>query len=174
MEKRLFLIRHGKANHPAQGASDFTRTLAESGETDVRRMAEKLKNMDIVPDILVSSPAARALSTATGFAEVWKSPVAIRTEPSIYEAEVRNLLKVVNNLNNRYPSAAIFGHNPGITELANYLSNVNIPNIPTAGVVVIEFPMDDWKYLTYESGTILLFDFPKTQISALGRSRTMS
>jgi phosphohistidine phosphatase len=161
MGKRLFLIRHGKANHPYQGASDFTRTLANSGEADVRRMAEKLKIMDLVPEILVSSPAVRALSTATAFAEIWKSPVPIRTEPSIYEAEVRSLFKVANNLDKRYPSVAIFGHNPGITELANYLSNVNIPNIPTAGVVIIDFPIDDWKYLTYESGTILLFDFPK-------------
>ena len=162
MEKRLFLIRHGKANHPLQGASDFTRTLAESGEVDVRKMAGKLKLKDLVPEILVSSPAVRALSTATGFAEVWKSPVAIHTESSIYEAEVRSLLKVVNSLDNDYQSAAIFGHNPGNTELANYLSNVNIPNIPTAGVVIIDFPMEDWKYLTYESGTILLFDFPKS------------
>ena len=162
MEKRLFLIRHGKANHPLPGASDFTRTLAESGELDVRKMAEKLKLQELVPEILVSSSAVRALSTATGFAEVWKSPVAIRTEPSIYEAEVRSLLKVVNSLDNEYKSAAIFGHNPGITELANYLSNVNIPNIPTSGVVIINFPIEDWKYLTFESGTILLFDFPKS------------
>jgi phosphohistidine phosphatase len=162
MEKRLFLIRHGKANHPLQGASDFTRTLAESGEIDVRKMAEKLKLKDLVADALVSSPAVRALSTATAFADVWKSPVAIETEPHIYEAEVRTLLRVVNNLDNEYHSAAIFGHNPGITELANYLSSVNVPNIPTAGVVIIDFPIEDWKYLTYESGTILLFDFPKS------------
>jgi len=162
MAKRLYLVRHGKANHPLQGASDFTRTLAESGENDVRRMAEKLQREDLVPDFLVSSPAVRALSTATGFAEVWKSSLAIRIEPSIYEAEVRSLLKVINNLDNDYQSAALFGHNPGITELANYLSNVSIPNIPTAGIVIIDFPIDDWKYLTYESGTILLFDFPKS------------
>jgi phosphohistidine phosphatase len=169
MAKRLLLIRHGKANDSLPGSSDFTRTLTESGIADVYKMAERLKNNLEVPEVVISSPAARALSTALRFSEAWGLPPAdISTDLSIYEAEMKTLLAVANKIDNSFQSAAIFGHNPGITEFANYLtSDDGIPNMPTCSVVVIDFPFDDWEQLSYQTGTILLFDYPKSHPNRL-------
>jgi phosphohistidine phosphatase len=164
MAKRLILIRHGKANDALAGYSDFTRTLRESGVADSYTMAERLSSRAMVPEIVISSPAVRALNTALRFSEVWGISAAdIRTELDIYEAQPMTLLKIANSVDNAFGSAAIFGHNPGITEFANYLIGEDgVPNMPTSGVVVIDFPFDDWKYLTYQTGSVLLFDYPKS------------
>jgi phosphohistidine phosphatase len=163
MAKRLFLIRHGKANDGLRGSSDFTRTLTESGAADASMMAERLKDEGLVPEHLVSSPAARALSTAQRFASAWGIPAAdITTELWIYEADVQSLLAVLNKLDNAYQSVALVGHNPGITEFANYLTDEGIPDLPTSGVVVIDFPFNDWRQLSQQTGDVLLFDYPKS------------
>jgi phosphohistidine phosphatase len=169
MAKRLFLIRHGKANNAQPGSSDFTRTLTDSGIADAYKMAERLKEKLELPQMMISSPAARALSTALRFSEAWEFPSAdISTELSIYNAEMKTLLAVANKIDNSFGSAAIFGHNPGITEFANYLtSDDGIPNMPTCSVVVIDFPFDDWAQLSYQNGTILLFDYPKSHPNRL-------
>ncbi len=57
---------------------------------------------------------------------------------------------------------AMFGHNPGFTDFANYLTDADIYNIPTSGVVVISFDVDDWAEISHHSGKVLLFDFPKS------------
>jgi phosphohistidine phosphatase len=163
MAKRLFLIRHGKANNLVTGATDFTRTLKESGVADSYMMAERLKDKGLIPQQVISSPATRALSTAQRFSEVWGLPSAeIKTELFIYEADTDSLLSILNNLDNKITSVAMFGHNPGITEFVNYLTDEGIVNLPTSGVVVIDFPFDDWQDLSYETGTVLLFDYPKS------------
>jgi phosphohistidine phosphatase len=168
MAKRLFLIRHGKAHDGLSGSSDFTRTLRESGKADSYNMAVRLAKKGIVPEQVISSPALRALSTAIRFSEVWGFPTAnIRTDLSIYEAQLKTLLAISNKLDNVFKSAAIFGHNPGITDFANYLTDDSIANMPTSSVVVIDFPFDDWKYLSYQTGNILLFDYPKSTTEEL-------
>lgn len=162
MGKRLFLIRHGKANDPTSGSSDFVRTLKESGKADAHLMAERLKNQGMVPTHIISSPAARALGTAKVFSEVWGlATLDIKTELFIYEADITSLLSILNNLNNAFHDVAIFGHNPGITEFANYLTDEGIVNMPTSGVVVIDFPFDDWRQLSQQTGDVVLFDYPK-------------
>jgi phosphohistidine phosphatase len=168
MAKRLFLIRHGKANDGMRGSSDFTRTLKESGAAEANMMAERLLSQKLVPQHVVSSPAARALSTAQQFASVWGIPAAgIQTELWIYEADVQSLLAVLNKLDNTFQSVALVGHNPGITEFANYLTDEGIPDMPTAGVVVINFPFSDWRQLSQETGDVLLFDYPKSTTEGL-------
>jgi phosphohistidine phosphatase len=163
MAKRLFLIRHGKANDGLSGSSDFKRTLATSGKADAIMMAERLRDNKFQPEHIVSSPASRALSTAKVFAEVWGLPTnKITTELFIYEADIESLLSVLNGIDNTYKSIAIFGHNPGITEFVNYLTDEGIVNLPTSGVIVIDFPYDDWAELNYQTGDVLLFDYPKS------------
>lgn len=163
MAKRLFLIRHSKANEGLPGSSDFTRTLKESGKADSQMMAERLMEKGLVPKHIISSPAARALSTAKVFSEVWGLAAAeITTEIFIYEADIQSLLSICNKLDNKINSVAIFGHNPGITEFANYLTDEGIVNMPTSSVVVIDFPDNNWKSLNYQTGGVLLFDYPKS------------
>jgi len=162
MAKQLIVVRHGKSDQGEYGMSDFDRTLNHRGNKNAHEMAERITLKGIVPELIVSSPAKRALSTAKHFADVLKVPYEdIRLEPTVYEANTTALVKVINGLNNDDDRIALFGHNPGITELVNYLADAKIYNLPTAGVVVIDFPFDDWSMVSQHTGSLLLFDSPK-------------
>ncbi|ACU05275.1 SixA phosphatase family protein [Pedobacter heparinus] len=163
MAKKLLLVRHGKSEWGNAHLADFDRPLNPRGHRNAPEMAARLLQKDLVPHLIVSSPALRAITTAKHFAQAWKkSAEQIKEEASIYEANVKTLLKVINRFNNRYDYIAIFGHNPGFTDLANYLSDTDIYNIPTCGTVLIEFPFDEWELVSHHTGRLLQFDYPKS------------
>ncbi|WP_158800574.1 histidine phosphatase family protein [Pedobacter sp. L105] len=163
MAKQLILVRHGKSDqHTESGKSDFDRPLNHRGNKNAPEMAERLIKKNLVAELIVSSPAKRALTTAQHFAEVWEIPKkSIQLEPTIYEANTTALLKVVNRLDNDFDRIALFGHNPGLTDFINYLADAHVYNLPTAGLVVIDFPFDDWLLISRHTGNLLLLDSPK-------------
>ncbi len=164
MAKQLILVRHGKSDWAGTGISDFDRPLNHRGNKNAVEMAERLSRKNLVAELIVSSPAKRALTTAQHFSNVWNMPVKnIQKEPSVYEANTRALLDVVSQLNNDYDRIALFGHNPGLTDFVNYLTDGHVYNLPTAGVVVIDFPFEDWLLVSQHTGTLLIIDYPKSE-----------
>ncbi|RZK38995.1 MAG: histidine phosphatase family protein [Pedobacter sp.] len=162
MAKRLILIRHAKSDWGNPDLRDFDRPLNKRGNASAPDMAQRLVSASISPDLMVSSPALRAISTAKYFAKAWGiQEKDIQTDQNIYEAGFKTLLSVVNEFDDNYPTIAMFGHNPGFTDFANYLSGVNIVNMPTCSVVMIEFSTDSWNMLSKETGKVILFDYPK-------------
>ncbi|MGY4385108.1 phosphohistidine phosphatase [Pedobacter sp. UYP24] len=161
--KHLLLIRHGKSEWGNAHLQDFDRPLNPRGHRDAPEMATRILQKGLVPQLIVSSPAHRAITTAHHFEEVWHRSIhPIMQNDAIYEADVPNLLRVVNDFDNAYQSVVMFGHNPGFTDFANYLSNANIHNIPTCGVVLLEFPANDWQEIGNGTGTLIDFDYPKS------------
>jgi phosphohistidine phosphatase len=161
--KHLLLVRHGKSDWANHHISDFERPLNARGLRNAPEMASRILNRNQVPELIVSSSALRALTTARHFAQVWDKPVEqIKQERAIYEANVKTLLQIVNQLDNKYQRVAMFGHNPGFTDFANYLADADIHNIPTCGTVLIEFPVDDWAQVSHHTGSLLKFDYPKS------------
>lgn len=162
MSKQLFLVRHGKSDWADAQLSDFDRPLNARGNKNAPEMAERIRKKDQIPQLILSSPALRAVSTAKLFAKVWeKEPEKIQLEIDIYEANATNLLKIVNSLNDDFKQVAIFGHNPGLTDFANYLTDAQIYNIPTSGTVLIEFELETWSEISYHNGRLIEFDYPK-------------
>ena len=163
MAKRLLLIRHAKSDWGNPSVRDFDRPLNKRGHAAAPEMAQRMVNQNIHPDLMVSSPALRALTTAKYFAKEWKiAENNIETDKNIYEAGIKNLLNVVNHFDNHYDTIALFGHNPGLTDFANYLSNVNIYNMPTCSIVMLEFPFEEWNLVSGSTAKVLLFDYPKS------------
>ncbi|MES2829974.1 MAG: histidine phosphatase family protein [Bacteroidota bacterium] len=161
--KQLLLIRHGKSEWGNAHLPDFDRPLNPRGHRDAPDMALRLLQKSFIPQLIVSSPALRAITTARHFEQVWyRSADQIKQNEAIYEADVPELLGVVNALSDEYQRVALFGHNPGFTDFANYLSSANIYNIPTCGVVLLEFPVGDWKEIGNGTGTLVDFDYPKS------------
>ena len=153
MIKDLFLIRHAESGHPS-GVKDFDRPLNDKGYIEAEEMGNKLANYSLLPELLISSPAERALRTATIFAEKLSISVhQIQTESMIYEADVSLLLSIVNYFPEQYNRIALFGHNPGITEFAGYLVGSYIKNIPTAGIIHIRFTTS-WQMISAGTGEI--------------------
>lgn len=166
MSKQVILVRHGNAISGLQTGSDFDRTLSSTGINEAQEIAFRFKNRKIIPSLMVSSPALRAISTAKIFAGIMGlDPQEIVTQDSIYESGIPTLLRTVNNFSEQVNSAAIFGHNPEISGFAEYLTNDSIFQLPTCGVVVINFKLDSWDLVSRDTGTMLLFDYPGADIA---------
>jgi phosphohistidine phosphatase len=163
MVKRLLLIRHAKSDWGNPSVRDLDRPLNKRGHAAAPEMAQRMVKQNIYPELIVSSPALRAFTTAKYFAKAWEMDANnIQTYKTIYEACIKNLLNVVNHFDNRYHTIALFGHNPGLTDFANYLSDVNIYNMPTCSIVMLEFPFEDWDLVSSSTAKVLLFDYPKS------------
>lgn len=161
MNKTLLIIRHAKSDWTGNNI-DFNRPLNHRGLENAPIMAKRIKKKNLIIDKIVSSPALRAFTTAKIMAKEWdfaEEKFTLNTE--IYEASVPTLLKIINEIDNKSNCVALFGHNNGITNLVNYLSNAAIANIPTCGAVLISFPFDDWKMISQNTGDMLFFDYPK-------------
>lgn len=163
MAKRLILIRHAKSDWGNPSVSDFDRPLNKRGNANAPEMAKRMVSQKIYPDLIVSSPALRAKTTAHYFAKEWEiDKNNIQMDKNIYEAGLKSLLNVVNHFDNQYQTIAMFGHNPGFTDFANYLSDVNIYNMPTCSIVILEFPFEEWNLVSGSTAKVLLFDYPKS------------
>lgn len=162
--KKLLLIRHAKSDWDDPNLPDFQRPLNDRGHKNAPEMARRILKKGLIPQLMVSSPAIRAITTAEYFAEVLGiKKSAIVQEPAIYEASSGTFLNSIHKQDNRYDFIAFFGHNPGITNLVINLSKADIYNIPTCGAALIEFPLDDWKMISEGTGHLKLYDFPKNQ-----------
>ncbi len=161
--KQLFIVRHAKSDWGDANLRDFDRPLNHRGHKNAPEMVSRLVEKSIKPDTIVSSPALRALTTAKYFASGWQIPAEqLSTNANIYEASVKTLLKVINDFNSGFDKVALFGHNPGLTDLLNYLTGEYISNMPTCSVAIIEFPFEDWKLISGGTGNLVLFDYPKS------------
>jgi phosphohistidine phosphatase len=153
LTKTLYLIRHSKADFPTDGITDFERPLTQQGVSDSHRVALKLFSKKVEWDVVVSSPAFRAISTAIIFAKELAFPVSeIVLNENLYECGIRDYLQVVNSIDNEVQTAAIFGHNETISEFATYLTE-KITDFPTSGVVIITFS-GSWEEVSGGTGRL--------------------
>lgn len=163
--KRLFLIRHAKAELIDYKITDFERNLKKRGITDSKLISRKLKDCRIYPDLIISSKASRARQTAQIFAKTLGYPKEdIDFQDFLYDGfttqEFLDMLREKDKLSTNYQSIMIFGHNPSIEHLASVLiSNFN-KNIPTCAVVGINFKIDYWKDIEVRQGILEIYDFP--------------
>lgn len=164
MAKKLLIIRHAKSDWADINLSDFDRPLNKRGKKNAPEMAKRLVKRGLFPKQLVSSPALRAMTTAEYFAkELGIKKSEILKDPEIYEALTQSLLDTINHLDDRSDLTALFGHNPGITQLVNDLCNSNIYNIPTCGMALIRFPFDHWEMVSRGTGELIFFDYPRNE-----------
>lgn len=160
--KTLCLIRHAKSswNHPE--ISDFDRPLELRGEEDAAIVGKWLHKQTFKPDIILSSPANRAINTTKILAtQLNYDTDKIITEPSIYEASVEDLLAVIKDVDNKYNTLLLVGHNPGLTWLANYLAEDHMVNLHTCGVYCITFETNKWAEITEADSKHVFSDEPK-------------
>ena len=160
--KNLFILRHAKSSWENPDQNDFDRPLNDRGKKSIKTMGEVLRKQLIIPDLIISSPANRAFSTAKKMAaEINYDPAKIIIHPNIYEADVKTLLKIVNELDDTFNEVFLVGHNPGLTNLCNYLSDAGIDNISTCGIAQINFSFKSWKLISKSTGQLKYYDFPK-------------
>jgi phosphohistidine phosphatase len=160
----LTIIRHAKSSWEQEGLHDFERPLNERGRRDAPVMAARLKRAAARPELLVSSPALRAISTARIFAEgLGITTEAIQLQAKIYEASVSTLLEIIRGLDDRYTHTALFGHNPGLSDLSRKLAHCDFDELPTCGMVQISLPVEHWRDVSANSGQLLYSSWPKDE-----------
>jgi phosphohistidine phosphatase len=159
--KILILVRHAKSSWKYISLDDFDRPLNKRGKRDAPLMGKLLNEKKFIPDFIISSPAIRASSTAKIIAEKLNYPTnKIFWEDSLYEASANDILKVITNVDEINKTLLIVGHNPGLTNFSNYLTNDFINNIPTCGVAIISL-QKKWNEISADDGKLLLTEFPK-------------
>ena len=161
--KRLTLVRHAKSDWSLPGQNDWDRPLNKRGQRDAPEMARRLRSRRLKPDLILSSPAVRALTTATVMARELKVPAAqVLQDERLYLASPADLLAVIRELGADAKHLMVFGHNPGMTEFANQLSaGDHIDNLPTCGVFTAQFDIPAWSDLGWHGGQDAEFDYPK-------------
>jgi phosphohistidine phosphatase len=160
--KHLFLIRHAKSSWSNPGLSDFERPLNKRGKRDAPFMGKRLATIDPRPDCIISSPARRARKTARAVgAEIGFSKKDIILEDELYTFSAHTIIEILKRTSDSIQTLALVGHNHGITECGEYLSGERLDNVPTCGIVLIQFDCKRWAHIGPQSGSLLLFDYPK-------------
>jgi phosphohistidine phosphatase len=158
----LTLVRHAKSSRDYPELSDFERPLHSRGRKDAPAVAARLRKAGLKPELLVSSPATRAIATARLFAEELNlSQNEIVLNPHIYEASAWTLMHIVRSLPPEATEVMLFGHNPGISAFAHDVAKCDFDEMPTCAVARIELPAKVWSLIQPGSGKVLRYDTPK-------------
>lgn len=160
--KTLYIVRHAKSSWDDPALRDFDRPLNDRGKKDAPMMGKRLRKRGITPDILISSSAKRARSTAKRIAQALNiDEKQVRLSDNLYHAGPDMILSVIQQLPDTAHSVMLFGHNPGLTDFVNQYIHVHIDNLPTCGIVAAKFSVQSWKDVGNAKGELIFFDFPK-------------
>lgn len=159
--KTLHIVRHGKSSWDLLGVSDIDRPLMEKGLQNNYQMAERLKKKFEKPGLILSSPANRAIHTAIIFARTFGlDSSSIQINDKIYDNTPERIIELIEKVPENIDSLIIVGHNPTFTDLANLFLSNNIDNLPTSGVVSLQFQTKSWKIINAKP-VFSQIDYPK-------------
>lgn len=159
-DKKLILIRHAKSDLAEPALMDRERQLTERGLQDASFMADWLREAVGRVDIVYSSPAKRAQQTANVFIEALEPPTTHMIE-KLYDADIEDIINVINSIPSVITRAVLIGHNPGLTHTAEYLTQTTLHNIPTCGIVVMDMAVDEWSEAGRGTAIVTIFSKPK-------------
>jgi len=159
--KKIYFIRHAKAEGFSEGISDFEREVSKRGYKDIQTIGSYLALQNISFDILLSSCALRAQQTAIELAERLSFSGMKYFLDELYFASNEEALQIIGAQDESAQSMCVVGHNPHLNELVNRLSQETLKKMPSMSVVALEFDVDQWSEIAEEKGRIAFFIYPK-------------
>jgi phosphohistidine phosphatase len=160
--KDVCLVRHAKSSWDHADMRDYDRPLDERGIRDAPMMAKKMHDLYLVPDLIITSGAKRARTTAEFFSkEFGLGKEHFLVNDKLYEATPEDVYDVIRDAPDTARFIYVFGHNPTLTWVANSISGVHIDNVPTAGVVHIQTMVSSWKKFKPDHAGFISFHYPK-------------
>lgn len=154
----LTLIRHAKSSWDDPSLDDFDRPLNKRGLFTAPLVAQKLKIELPMPDLILCSPAKRAIQTADFF----KSDKSIfEIKENIYFVGLDEILEIIKQINPSHSNVWLFGHEPHLSELVEFLTGESIKKFPTCAVFQISFTAKKWTNIKEKSGKIIFSLIPK-------------
>ena len=162
--KTILCVRHAKSGWDDPSLSDIERKLTDRGKSDAKMMAKRLQERSIEIDAFVSSTAKRAKKTAKIFMkEFEKDKKKLQLTASLYEASVKDFYDVIESLDDKDKTVALFSHNPGITDFVNSLDCTPVYDMPTCSVFAVKAKTKNWKDFRAAEKEFLFFDYPKNE-----------
>lgn len=161
--KTIYVLRHAKSSWKDQSLSDFDRPLNKRGNRTAPFMGELMLSKKLIPEIIISSPAERAKQTAFLIKQAAHLDVEMKFNQAIYESSTHNLLYIIGEIDDKYSSAMIVGHNPGFEGIVQTLSG-EYQRMPTAALAVIDLEIDSWSESGKNCGTLREILRPKEQM----------
>lgn len=160
--KTLVIVRHAKSSWADLSLSDHQRPLNKRGKRDAPMMGARLADRELPVDRVISSSAVRALATAEMITSEMGLPWdEIQIEDGLYHASEEDMLDLIQEQDDHVDCLMLFGHNPGMTYLVNDLSDMDLDNLPTCGVVVLKFDVYSWSEVGEIEAVSAELDFPK-------------
>ena len=155
--KTLYLLRHAKSGHEEHIGNDIERHLSAKGYKEAEEQSAWFNRNHAKPELIVSSPAIRAFTTALIFSKHLNYAVEdIEINSSIYEASVQRLLYLIKELDDKFKTVMLVGHNPGFTDLTNVLCGNVLPDLPTAHIAEIDLSVERWSEVDYGKGKLFI------------------
>ena len=158
--KTLIIISHSKSSWKNANLKDNERPLNKRGNNDARLISDFLSTIISNVDILHCSSSERTRETADYFIDKINFSNHIYDD-DLYHISSENLLKIIRNYNNDIDSLMIIAHNPGLTNFVNLMTDLELWNLPTTGLVAINFNVDSWEMIDTNNGTVFCKKFPK-------------
>jgi len=160
--KTVVIVRHGKSSWEDPFLSDHQRPLAKRGLKDAPKMGARLADWGPPVDRVISSSALRALATAELVTSEMGLPWdEIQVEDDLYHATEYEMLDLIQAQEDYLDGLMLFGHNPGMTYLVNGLSDLDLDNLPTCGVVILQFDVESWSEIGDVQASSANVDYPK-------------
>ncbi len=140
-------MRHAKSSWANQSQSDHERPLNERGLRDAPRMARLLNEQNLIPDLVLTSSAKRALTTAQILVDnLNRSSIELQVVDDFYHAVPETYGEYCLRLADQFERPLIVGHNPGLEQLVNRFTDT-WQSMPTAAIAVITLPIENWSDL---------------------------
>lgn len=159
--KRLYLIRHAKAEWRNSTQPDFDRPLSDLGMAEAEAMGRLLASKSAKPDLLMTSPAVRALETSKIIArEVGYDELKIVTKQEIYDGYLQDWVQIIRQIQDECQTVFLVGHNPTITDFVHFLTDTNIRGMPTCGSACLRCDKPSWLALDPGAAEFSSFDTP--------------
>ena len=161
--KRITILRHAKSDWAQAELKDIDRPLNERGYHDAYQGSEQILQEGLMPDMIYSSTATRALSTALIFARKMQLEAnQIQLAPWYYETDNDITMAFLRKLKSDLQHVMLVGHNPASTNICNaFVKSGGIDELPTCGLVTIDFDCEAWRDLAFGKGEIKYYQYPK-------------
>jgi phosphohistidine phosphatase len=158
--KTLLLLRHAKSSWKDNSLADHDRPLNQRGKRDAPRMGKLMREEGLVPDLILTSSARRALSTAKLAAEASGFEGEMEVSRDLYAAGPENFIEALEALPDQYHTVLTVGHNPGMEELLEALTEES-QAMPTAALAQIEMLIDHWTDIEDATGRLVNLWLPR-------------
>jgi len=158
--KNIIFVRHAKSSWESFSIPDHDRPLNARGKRDATNMGKKLKELGIIPEIILSSSAKRAKKTAKKIASELNIE-NILIEEELYHAPPIIFMQIISKITEQYKNVMIVAHNPAMTDIINNFTNDSIFNVPTTGIFSVKFNVNNWQEVSFENGKLQDFIYPK-------------